>query len=362
MPLFRNVSVLPSVAVFKLPVGTKPGEIVNVALLLDCPDTVTTTFSVVVPPGTGTLIEVALQLAGVTAIPLNATVLVPCVDPKLLPVMVNEVPTAPEAGAKPLILGVDRTVNNTPLLDAPFTVTTMFPVVAPVGTGTVIEVAFQLVGLAAVPLNVTAPVVPKLVPLMVTVAPTDPEVGDTLVTTGPITKLTALVHEFCEQRMEWHRALPRFALRQTYLATRLSATYVDHSVSDKTRRVMSLVYKHGQRYGLTPRNHESNPMRFVRCKTTSGYEAMILTPNRRMQSSEYVPALGGYTRPCKPVLYERCQASSRPHARSRKGESRRTLSECFLHSNLNLCIIRRCKEYRGAQLRSARCCSSRPAQ
>src|SRR5580693_2202280 len=31
---------------------------------------------------------------------------------------------------------------------------------------------------------------------------------------------------------------------------------------DKTRRVMSLVYKHGQRYGLIPRNQESNPMRF----------------------------------------------------------------------------------------------------
>ena len=42
---------------------------------------------------------------------------------------------------------------------------------------------------------------------------------------------------------------------------------------DKTRRVMSLVYKHGQRYGLIPRNQESNPMRFVRCKTTSGYES-----------------------------------------------------------------------------------------
>jgi hypothetical protein len=36
---------------------------------------------------------------------------------------------------------------------------------------------------------------------------------------------------------------------------------------DRMRRVMSLVYKHGQRYGLIPRNQESNPMRFVRCKT-----------------------------------------------------------------------------------------------
>jgi integrase len=35
-----------------------------------------------------------------------------------------------------------------------------------------------------------------------------------------------------------------------------------------------------QRYGLIPRNQESNPMRFVRCKTTSGYEALILTPKQ----------------------------------------------------------------------------------
>lgn len=49
---------------------------------------------------------------------------------------------------------------------------------------------------------------------------------------------------------------------------------------DKTRRVMSMIYKHGQRYGLIPRSQESNPMRFVRCKTTSAYEAMILTPEQ----------------------------------------------------------------------------------
>ena len=49
---------------------------------------------------------------------------------------------------------------------------------------------------------------------------------------------------------------------------------------DKTRRVMSMIYKHGQRYGLISRNQESNPMRFVRCSTTSGYEAMILTPEQ----------------------------------------------------------------------------------
>ena len=49
---------------------------------------------------------------------------------------------------------------------------------------------------------------------------------------------------------------------------------------DKMRRVMSLVYRHSQRYGLIPRNQEANPMRFVRCKTTCEYEAMILTPEQ----------------------------------------------------------------------------------
>jgi integrase len=49
---------------------------------------------------------------------------------------------------------------------------------------------------------------------------------------------------------------------------------------DETRRVMNLVYKHEQRYGLIPRTEEANPMRFVRCKTTSSYEAMILIPQQ----------------------------------------------------------------------------------
>jgi integrase len=55
---------------------------------------------------------------------------------------------------------------------------------------------------------------------------------------------------------------------------------LENPTLDKTRRVMSLVFKHGQRYGLIPRTQETNPMRFVRCKTTSDYEAMILTPEQ----------------------------------------------------------------------------------
>jgi integrase len=55
---------------------------------------------------------------------------------------------------------------------------------------------------------------------------------------------------------------------------------LENPTLDKIRRVMSLVFKHGQRYGLIPRTQEANPMRFVRCKTTSSYEAMILTPQQ----------------------------------------------------------------------------------
>jgi integrase len=55
---------------------------------------------------------------------------------------------------------------------------------------------------------------------------------------------------------------------------------LENPTLDKTWRVMSLVFKHGQRYGLIPRSEESNPLRFVRCKTTSNYEAMILTPQQ----------------------------------------------------------------------------------
>lgn len=75
----------------------------------------------------------------------------------------------------------------TPLLATPPTVTTTFPEVAPAGTFTTMPVALQLVGIAAVPLKVTvlAPRVdPKLVPVIVTAAPTGTEVGFRLVMFG----------------------------------------------------------------------------------------------------------------------------------------------------------------------------------
>ncbi len=48
---------------------------------------------------------VALQLVGVPAIPLNVTVLVPCVAPKFAPTTVTDVPTNPDVGFKLVMLG-----------------------------------------------------------------------------------------------------------------------------------------------------------------------------------------------------------------------------------------------------------------
>jgi hypothetical protein len=134
-------------------------------------------------------IVVAFQLVIVVAVvPLKVSVLVPWVAPKLVPVIVTKAPTAPDVGDRLVMLGADTTVNVLPLLATPLTVTTTFPVVAPVGTVATIDVAPQLViVVAVVPLKVTELVpcvVPKFVPVIVTDAPTAPEVGDRLVMFG----------------------------------------------------------------------------------------------------------------------------------------------------------------------------------
>jgi hypothetical protein len=58
-------------------------------------------------------------------------------------------------GVRLLITGVGRTVKLTPLLVRPETVTTTLPLVVAVGTGTTMDDALQLAGIAEVPLNVT---------------------------------------------------------------------------------------------------------------------------------------------------------------------------------------------------------------
>src|SRR5204863_6039051 len=118
---------------------------------------------------------------------LRAIVPVPARAPSALPAIVTVVPTGPDVGVSVLIDGGTVTVKGTLLLARPPTVTTTFPVVAPVGTGTVRLVALQLVGVATVPLNATVLVpcvAPKFVPVIVTAVPTGPDVGLSVVIDG----------------------------------------------------------------------------------------------------------------------------------------------------------------------------------
>ena len=98
---------------------------------------------------------VALQLDVDAIVPLKLTVLVPCAAPRFAPAIVTDVPTEPELGDKLVMLGGGTTVKATPLLACPPTVTTTLPVVAALGTGTAMLVAFQLDGEAIVPLKLT---------------------------------------------------------------------------------------------------------------------------------------------------------------------------------------------------------------
>src|SRR2546429_9738910 len=101
--------------------------------------------------------------------------------------MATDAPTAPDLGDNLLRLGPATTVTDPPAPAPPLPVTTTLPVVAPAGTGATIEVALQLVGLALVALKKTALapwVEPKLVPVIVTDAPTTPEIGVKLVMLG----------------------------------------------------------------------------------------------------------------------------------------------------------------------------------
>jgi hypothetical protein len=163
--------------------------------LLATPDTVTTTLPLVAPLGTVVEIEVVPQPVAVAVVPLNFTVLVPWVDPKFVPVIVIAVPTVPEVADSIVMLGVGSTVNALPLLFTPLAKTTTLPLVAPDGTVTAIVVAFQLVTVASVPLNLTVPepwLAPKFVPVNVTGAPAGPLAVDRLVILGADTTVKLL--------------------------------------------------------------------------------------------------------------------------------------------------------------------------
>lgn len=185
--IVTTVPIVPEVGLRLLIAGVACVATVKATPLLTTPPTVTTTFPLVAPAGTSATMLVAVQLAGMAAVPLNVSVLPPCLPPKLAPLIVTKVPVTPEVGLRLSITGVVATVKAVPLLGNPPTVTTTFPLVAPAGTGTAMLLALQLVGVAAVPLNFTLLlpwVAPKLAPVMVTMVPIEPAVGLKLLMTG----------------------------------------------------------------------------------------------------------------------------------------------------------------------------------
>jgi hypothetical protein len=147
-------------------------------------------FGIVTPPRL-----LALQLVGATPTPPTVTWLVPWEAQKFKPETVTAVPIGPELGLRLVIFGV--TTKFTPLPAIPDTVTTTWPVVAPAGTVTMRLVGLQLVGVAAIPLNVTVLVpwdAPKFAPETVTEDPTGPLFGLRLLMFGDVTvKGTALL-------------------------------------------------------------------------------------------------------------------------------------------------------------------------
>lgn len=83
--------------------------------VLATPLTVTLTGPVVAVAGTVAVIWLSDQLVTVAFVPLNVTVLLPCVAPNHSPVICTEVPTGPLPGFRPSIRAVveyERVLTN----------------------------------------------------------------------------------------------------------------------------------------------------------------------------------------------------------------------------------------------------------
>ena len=164
----------------------------------------TVTGPVVAVAGTVTVIEVAVGVpVTVASAPLNRTVLFAEVVEKLVPVMVTVVPAVDAVvGERLVMVGAMLMVKaeEVAIADAPASVvcTVTTPVVAPVGTNTVIEFTLaadiEAVG-TTVPLNfivLLAMVLLKPEPEIVTVEPTAPAVGLRLVIVGFTVKVVPI--------------------------------------------------------------------------------------------------------------------------------------------------------------------------
>jgi len=106
---------------------------------------------------------------------------------KFVPEIVTGAPSGPVAGSKALIVGGGGITTKLDALAAkpPGVVTAMLPVVAPAGTRAMIcKAVSELIVVAGAPPNVTLLAFERFVPLIVTLVPTTPLLGEKLPTVG----------------------------------------------------------------------------------------------------------------------------------------------------------------------------------
>jgi len=158
------------------PNGGPPGVTVKLVTLVALPSSVVTVMEPVgAPKGTVVVTVPELLTVNVAALPPNETAVAPV---KFVPVIVTPVPTGPVAGAKEVMAGVTVkrvVVTKGPLLGV---VMVMRPVLAPAGTVVVIVPGGASVKAAATPLKETAVAPVNAVPVIVTLVPTGPKVGE----------------------------------------------------------------------------------------------------------------------------------------------------------------------------------------
>lgn len=150
---------------------------------------VTVIFPVVASAGTVAVMVVEFTTVNTAVFALNFTLVAPV---KLVPVIVTTVSTAPLTGVKELIVaGMQKSFV---LVAVPLTlVTVIFPVVAPAGTVVVIVVALVTVNADETPLNLSAVMPVKLIPVIVTGVLAEPKVGAKDVITGAGEKSAVLI-------------------------------------------------------------------------------------------------------------------------------------------------------------------------
>ena len=148
------------------------------------PGVVTVIGPLLAPAGTTALMLVADCTVKVAALPLKATAVAP-VNPE--PLMVTRVPAGPLLGENELIAGAGAVVTLKLLVlrVAPYGVATEIgPLPAPVGTDAVIWVSDTTAKVAATPPNATEVAPVNAEPVIVTLVPTGPDVGENDVTAG----------------------------------------------------------------------------------------------------------------------------------------------------------------------------------